>query len=312
MRFYKFPVKEDRYNEARAWLKRFGTVYEYGTVKNIGLSDLDIIVVGNKHIRKIPLRFRAILEGGSPYAIMDKDSFKEVKLLGNINLRRLHGEDIEVNEPPDEVMLAVAQVMDWLPERILRLQTIVNNEWVNVTDALGFLRSFMYSIEDARKFIPFNQGKVFMDRVHLMRNEWFDLTEKRQINDLMMLLNEGIDIGKFYMDKVSQAVVYAKYYPEFDGDGCFHINKDIGYDFGGDEIPGSWISVPSVWAVHLQWLSLFGGRVGKIIERNLSCEVSPLPPNDLEYFEFLGKRMELCNKIYHVRGSYRFGHLEAV
>ena len=216
MRFYNFPVKktEKDYNNARMWLIGYcdsvGAVslYEYGTTKVLGISDIDCIVI-TEHPIKIPVipdEFLFAFEGGTKFAIMKPEHFKKVKLLGDVELKRLWGEDLEVDEAPDKTLLDIAQVMDWLPERILRLKRIINSEEVDILDALGFLKSFQYSFDTARGLSDTKLGLTWGIRLDSLRSGWFGLDEKERINNTMNLVDEGVEIGYMMLDKFCECI----------------------------------------------------------------------------------------------------------
>lgn len=307
MAFRDYPIKRDKahYDRAREWavyINRDYGVYEYGGIDFYGLSDIDLIVIGDYIDVDVPDEFRHQFEGRK-WAVMRPEHFKKIKLLGDINLRRLSGQDIVVDKAPNPKMLCIAQIMDWLPERILRLKKFYGEDIVSVMDVLGYMKSFFYSVEECHKLLNTRLGLGVIHSFYYLRKGWFERDIDRSTSLLLNLLGEAIWVGNKLMELVSDYLVKNHYYIDWHGDWEFHVNKDMVYR-----------DVPDIWAVHLAWLSDMGGIIGNLINNNLSGDILWMPPPSLDYICLLSERMALCNSMaeFTNKGLYRFGHLEAV
>lgn len=316
MNFVNLPVKKTEldYDKARKWLisKVEGSatsVYEYGDVRVLGISDIDLIVVSDLPIEipEIPDEYKFAFEGGIPVALMKPSHFRKIRLLGDITVKRIHGEDLPIDLAPD---IDIAQVMDWLPERILRLLKILKSDTVDVMEAFGYGRSFLYSVDTARKLLDTGLGRTWGDMFHSLRDNWF---ENEDVPKLMRLLSEGAGIGVILMRKFAD-YIKGDMTPWIYGSSSFYINKETGYVFYGHAPEGLWLEVPPVWGTHLLQYALGSGKISSLIKNNLKVN------NFLEGGVIKGKllsplvnRMMLCNSMAEFTDKlYRWGHLERV
>lgn len=275
----------DIYDKAREWLVNYvkGTVYEYGTVEVPGVSDIDCIVVTEEplDIPEVPDEFKVQFEG-RVFAQMKPEHFKKVKLLGDIKLRKLSGEGYDVNEY-DYDLINVLQVMDWLPERIVRLSKVKDN-------VLGYANSLRYSVDLVKKITGF--GTLWSRMFSEFRKGWLENKDEKRLRSLA---EEGLEIGGLCIDRFAKYV--ERYYEPFDGDIDFYL-----YD--------TWVRMPKVWQTHLVELTRNGGIVGEEIKKRIrgkgtKGEVAA------SVASLIASRMTLCNSMaeFTRKGLYRFGHI---
>ena len=151
-KFTDLPKKvgEDYYQAAREEIIQYYSqnsdvlsVYEYGSVSSPGVSDLDIILVLKDNVKtkeylfdfsNISTKVHHLLGDGTVMK-MSKNSFININFLENkINVKKLYGEDFKLNYPDKTYRetLDLISVIDWLPERILRLTRVMTSKNINI------------------------------------------------------------------------------------------------------------------------------------------------------------------------------------
>ena len=81
---------------------------------------------------------------------MSQENFSNINFLeNNINVKKLFGKDIKLKSPDKsyQEILDLISVIDWLPERIIRLTRIITSKNINIIDALTLLHSYSYTIK---------------------------------------------------------------------------------------------------------------------------------------------------------------------
>ena len=296
-----YPEKKTAqdYELAREWLVDYCkgcSVYEYGSVDVYGISDIDCIVVTGKPLDMpvVPEEFKVMFEGRI-FAQMKPEHFRQVKLPGDIDLKRLSGESVEYEDYDEgkKRLIDVLQVMDWLPERIVKLEYIIKTG--NILDIIGFTKSLKYSIDIATGMMGNSWGVMWGFVFEELRKGWFDNPDEKR---LVRLADEGVEIGKKFM--YSFADYAEKWYEPFDGDIEFGL-----YD--------TWITMPKVWQTHIVEQAHCGGIVGDEIRRRLRGKGSK-GGVDGKVAALIAERVQLCNSMaeFTREGLYRWGHILSV
>ena len=91
------------------------TIYLAGEISHPGISDLDFLIVENEPI--VDSSVQPFLMGGN-VLIMPENNIENVKLLENVNLRKIQGLDYHLKDPP--IQHDIVELLEWLPERILK------------------------------------------------------------------------------------------------------------------------------------------------------------------------------------------------
>ena len=123
------------------------SIYQYGSISCPGLSDLDIAIVLDDIIasstpklvqkQNLPDSVLSIMD----YATMmlfPRSKFEQITLWDDINLTPIHGQVIAV-DTLNSRFLEVARIIDWLPERIIRLEELFRSEVIDVRKTLEHL-----------------------------------------------------------------------------------------------------------------------------------------------------------------------------
>jgi hypothetical protein len=306
-------------------------LYEYGVVGAPGLSDLDFIVVLSDNLpgtdlsdlifmQDVPSYVGKTLDG-SILRSMSQTQFSKVQLLGNIKTRLLWGDRV-THEPlseADKIWVKIADVMDWLPERVLMLRDYATMEVIPVKRLVGCLHSFQHSMQRAFDIDPSFKGErlmSFQNRLGLLRQTWFDANQSHNRTELSELMYEGITIGSRLMVDFGRFLLSKGYYPQDDLEpgGIFYLNPRKWYRFSSlsesvhiERIAcgGLFVDVPTVWYSHLENLAV-----------KLILKTGRMDP---ALKHILDARIQLCNDMAAYlqqaglgQALYRFAHIKPV
>jgi len=338
--FYNFPkrISNFYYNKSRDWLVKFFSnyedvigIYEYGTVKNPGISDLDIIVVladnlVNKNLSQnfdsliIPKFMQSFAEEGF-FKIIPKKSFPEITLLGGEEFRNIYSQEkLETREISESIKLEVkvATVMDWLPERVLTLLLLYKSKRLSVIQLLRYLRSLTISLDYVSEIIgTYDESHLFISMLTKLRKFWFHRSLEENLDILIDLIHLGIGIGKKEICRFSRFLLKFEYYnlPRINKEAFFFFSKGKGFLFSpNNESEVKFFShrgvlrVPSIWLVHFLALSRSDKILGAGFRRNLlvskrdEVEIKIAP----RLIRIIRKRMNLCEKIAAYCKKYNF------
>lgn len=355
LRFENYPDDSYRhdYDRSRAFMidrvSQFSGVvalYEYGVVGAPGLSDLDFIVVLSDHlpdsdladlifIKDVPAYVEKTLDG-SILRSMSRTQFSKIQLLGAIQTRLLWGEPVnqDLLSENEKMLVKIADVMDWLPERVLMLGDYATMEKVPVKRLVGCLHSFQHSLQRTFDIDPgFKDERrvAFQNRLGGLRKRWFDGDQEYNRMELTDLLFEGMALGNQLISEVHHYLVQNGYYPDIslESDSFFYINARKGYRFSPANEPGTvdktatgglYIDVPAAWFVHLAQYAKSKGPIGDLIRQNLIGRSRKTTGSmDPGLMAILDARILLCDNMAAYleraglyRALYRFAHIKAV
>lgn len=180
------------------------SIYEYGSVSAPGVSDLDLIFVLKDQILSNENEFD--LSNISSFAHdlvadgtvikMPLNIFQKIQYFDNLNFHKLSGKDILFDKPTesDDKFIKLASIVDWVPERILKLTRILNSEDINITNALCVLHSFGYSLKYLDNILGASEeSRKVIEETARLRGEWHQIDHPEE--DLVKCLGKAIDIG---------------------------------------------------------------------------------------------------------------------
>jgi hypothetical protein len=224
---YKFShepknVSEKYYESARKEIVQYYSenenvlsIYEYGSVSSPGVSDLDIMLVLRDDVNvkeslfdfsNISDEVHGLVADGNVMKMSEKN-FRKINYLDNkLKVKKLFGKECLQDYPNhnDEKYLELISIIDWLPERILRLTRAINSKNINITMLLCILHSFSYSIKkiDALILNEVHQRKIkksdsVLKTINLLRNTWHELSDPRGM--LIECINDAIKLGYEYL-----------------------------------------------------------------------------------------------------------------
>ena len=157
------------------------SAYEYGSYKNPGLSDIDLfLVIKNKknsllkkivnNLKKKELKF---FFEYSTIMIVNESFLKNALLFDDLTLNKIYGKNIKINKYKEySNLLFLLSILEWLPERTLRLkENIKNFKKVNLRQHLGLLNSLKYTYLKVDKYINNNLINYYCKKINLFRND---------------------------------------------------------------------------------------------------------------------------------------------
>jgi len=211
--FFNYPKQAviGNYDDVRSAIIEFYdhnedviSIYEYGSVSNPGVSDLDLIFVLKDEISSTESEFN--LSSISAFAQdlvadgtvikMPLNVFKNIQYFDNLNFHKLSGLDVSINDPTeaDDKFIKLASIIDWVPERILKLTRIINSKEINITNALCVLHSFGYSLKFLDRLLGSSEdSQNLITETARLRGAWHDIDNPEM--DLVECLKNAIKIG---------------------------------------------------------------------------------------------------------------------
>lgn len=191
-------------------------IYEYGSVRAPGISDLDIILVyiNNCRVKKFKdeqkLKNNILLKNGTIIKTT-KNIFSNFSYLDEFKLKKLYGKNIKINKVKknNKYYLKLISVLDWLPERALRLVKLNSKKKINVNELLCLLYSITYSfkrLEIIKK--RHNQvSRALIKKIKYIRKNWFKVKKRSFVlkellkGFLFQIIKELWDYQKYLENK---------------------------------------------------------------------------------------------------------------
>lgn len=323
--FFNLPVarsKDDYINARNALIRHFDSnpdivgLFEYGTVSNPGISDLDVIVVVKNNpspdvasiIDKsnLPRDLVQIMDYAS-LIILPEKHFERILIWDDIKLTQLSGKRLDVLSE-DRTEVEIARIVDWLPERILRLKELEQASQVNVRKILCIIQSFGYSmakVEIISRLKNEAANNFCMDVANLRQN-WFDMEERDQIEQLLSLVAKGVNIGCRVLADFSKFIENNSVYgPNNDSqEGILDFPNKSRYIFQDEDFKNKYpdmingvtmVYLPAYFYKHFLVYSQGEGMISREITVNLKGESVSTQDIPLEQKKVLEDRIFLCN-----------------
>ncbi len=164
-------------------------IYEYGKIRNPGISDLDILIVTYEKIRKEEIKiFGDEILLHQP-AIMNIEVFKNFgKFFDVPDLNLLYGKQCEVQKSPEEIKKKIA--LEFLIYSVFRILNMKHSKTIKVRQFLcevfSLKRDFaIFNLKDS-KFLS------FIEKVKKLRDNWWKLEEP--LKELIQIFEESLYI----------------------------------------------------------------------------------------------------------------------
>ena len=164
------------------------SAYEYGSYKNPGLSDIDLfIIIKNKKynllkkiIDDLKKKDLSFFFEYSTIMIADTNFLKNIILFDDLNLKKIFGKKIDINKYKSyKKELELLSVLEWIPERTLRLRENIDNfNKVNLRQHLGLLNSLKYTYIKLNHYISETLINLFCKKIDQLRKDK-DILKKR-------------------------------------------------------------------------------------------------------------------------------------
>ena len=177
------------------------TPIEFGTVKSPGLSDLDLgIVFSNdidikelsgvlsKKMKSFPSLVKETMNGGT-LMLFPESSFYNILYADDVNINAFDSRlKMVLISESEEQFVCMAQVIEWLPERIAKIYLELNSNQKNTKRLIGFYYSLCYSLLKVIRFYGESfRINEFIDNVYLLRDTWQHLDEYERESKLKWL-----------------------------------------------------------------------------------------------------------------------------
>ena len=157
------------------------SAFEYGSYKNPGLSDIDLfIIIKNKkynslnkiidNFKKKELKF---FFEYSTIMISGENFLQNILLFDDLKLKNIFGKKIKIkNFRSYDKELKLLSIIEWLPERTLRLKENLDNfKKIDLRQHLGLLNSLKYTLKKIDDYLTESSIKFYCAKIDLMRND---------------------------------------------------------------------------------------------------------------------------------------------
>jgi hypothetical protein len=300
------------------------SIYEYGSVSAPGVSDLDIMLILKDNINSTEkdLDFSNInndvhsLVADGNVMKMPEQVFNRINDFDQLNLKNIFGKVLSVEYPSidDEAILELISIIDWLPERILRLTRTLNNERINISNVLCILRSFSYSIQKINKLTDnYERSVEIIKTIELLRKDWHRLKSPEQL--LVNCIKDSVSLGYDYMLKFKKYIeslnhfrgvsinypdnltleLFDNHYIKFVGESLYHdLENDANKNSNSSKV---FVSIPDFFYPHFYCLSNQAGLLSSTMQDKIKPYIS-LGDGGLsnEYERVLIRKMNLAEK----------------
>jgi hypothetical protein len=344
--FYNFPKKYSLadYDLARnefisvlSDVKSVKCLVEFGTVTAPGVSDLDFIVVINddaiipKKIINTAIKkgkLREFVKDGT-ILTLPETLFKEIRKIdkfGSFNF--LLGQEIKTKEPDVfyKTGLDLVCLIDWLPERLMRINSLLNCKSIDVVYALCLLHSVKYSIKNMEKKYgqKFVKSDEFCSTVEIMRVQWDTITNPTELlfNTIKLgvqILIQALEIlsSNFSLNVIDELDSVRKL-PKFN-QIPFHKSLEIKFSNSEQKTLDNEILIPKILSYHYWFLSSIDCELSNHIRRSIGItreqRFDKINEINTPYFNALVKKMFLLNYNYDLikknkmlTGMLRYGN----
>ena len=327
---YPRQVSEAFYTHAREEIvKNYSSnddivsIYEYGSVSSPGVSDLDIMLIMREDPRVTDqeLDFRhinedvfSLVQDGNVMK-MTRDIFENLSFLDDFHVKKIFGKDVPIVTPSDEDknVLKLISIVDWLPERVLRLTRVISDKTINISNVLCILHSFLYSIKRIDKMIPqAKKSANLIKTIESLRNNWHNLNSPEDI--LVRTIKNSISLGYLYLNQFKEYVIDLGHYQDIDSNYLDNIEIEIFKNhflrFVGKEFESNleesssamsdsskaFVSVPGMFYAHFYHLSIQDG----LLSESMRNKINPYIPceNKLQekYRTNLTRKMKIASE----------------
>lgn len=309
------------------------SIIEFGTTRAAGLSDIDIMAVvksedsinaasGWGDMTSYPDDVRSAQDGGV-VKIVTGEQFAQLPLLGAMNVKLIYGPPVgqmAIDEDTRHLIL-VADVMDWLAERIVTLNAHIQTKGAHATRAINcaYSISHTYQRAAAASAINIRISDSYRQEVDAFRSYWQDspdLAARKLVSWLTQRLEDALFLAVRFGEYVEANGYYLR--PVGADESRFRFNNGaLFFDACKTSNLNEGPTVPGVWLAHLVSQSQLAGLIPAEIRKRIE---GPTPPGDVqvatELRKLLTTRMALCNSIAGMLlpmgmrdNIYRFGHL---
>jgi hypothetical protein len=165
--------------------------FEFGTVKAPGLSDLDLGVIikeggriSNQELmnalESFPSKISRVMNGGT-LMIFKENNFKQINYIDDINVTFFNNDNFELSLPSNNErdFIGIIQIIEWLPERIAKIEKEIVNPLKNTKRLIGFYYSLCYTLEKIIYYTGSSEELTeFINKTKNLRKNWINNAPK--------------------------------------------------------------------------------------------------------------------------------------
>ena len=304
--------------------KNILSAYEYGSYKNPGLSDIDLfIIIKNKknsylkkiinNLKKKELKF---FFEYSTIMIGNESFLKNILLFDDLRLNRIFGKSIKINkyEKYSDLLLLLS-ILEWLPERTLRLkENIENHKKINLRQHLGLLNSLKYTYLKVDKCIKNNLITYYCKKINLLKNDKNILQKK---NKILIFSRKILRFSNKLIYEFSKSSSIKNLNFEIDGRLTmkFQNNWKIIYSEMKEEKKQNSIMVPPIYSLPFAFHLKNSNTLSKILKKKFKIDKNYRIKIKNKKINFIfNKRNKLINDNIELlimnnifKGLYKFG-----
>jgi len=305
--------------------KNIIAAYEYGSYKNPGLSDIDLfIVVKNIKYNSLGKIVDDLHNGDlkfffeySTVMVTDKILLKNIVLFDNLKVKKIFGNSLKIfkyNKYKED--LSLLSIIEWLPERTLRLQENINNfSKINLRQHLGLLNSLKFTYIKLNSYFKDESIKLYSKKIVELRNKKNVLYKKKEI---LNLSKEILKYTKSLIFKFAKYLVIRKYNANLTGKATMTFPNNSKIIFTKDNKKNNnknSLNVPLIYSLPFVFHLNKKNTLSKILKTNFKLSKNykiNLKNKNINFI--LNKRSKLIsnnidlllkNNIY--KGLYKFG-----
>jgi hypothetical protein len=326
------PATPADYDRARRWMVEYlsarddvRALFEYGSVRVPGLSDLDFIVVlANQPARDIAryLDRQCLHENvasrmdGATLMIMSEADFPYVVRWDDVCLTQHYGKPLDVVRIEERALhyIESCRIVDWLPWHAARLARIINTKEIPIRRTLGLLYSLTYSVRRLHERFGFSMPRWqdYVMKTLALREHWFDdpvlSCEKllRLVHEAQQIVCEALDVFGRY---VTVSGLYGSpdtgpdRYLRVPGGTLLHFVPDFQFNTLSDIIHHSSeknvvVPLPGVLFRHFAAYAAGDGLISRMIRKTMipAVAVEDLSVVDPGMMKVLNERIDVCNR----------------
>lgn len=235
-----WPIRweKERYDDARnRVIEHYGrckgliAIYEWGSVSNPGISDLDFALVFEEDSPKLPLLKRSFFALDKktrevlvhPVVYIPRQAYADIKYANpGMSLKKIHGENVRINKlsRKKEKEVSVSLLNDLAIRHYPR--DFLGN-FIDVRNTLLRLNSLRYTIKSISKLSKKKVGafEEFSKNVRLLRKHWFEHEDAKQLRELhKKAFGISIEVVKLFsefMEKKDMVGISSKKHTSFEG-----------------------------------------------------------------------------------------------
>jgi hypothetical protein len=294
------------------------SVYEYGSVKAPGISDLDLILVFNDSCNEVDqnlLNLENIGKNAHDLVVdgtvikMPESIFNQILFFDDLKFSKIYGKDIEYIEPSEteRYYISLVSLIDWLPERILRIKSIFHSEGININNALCVLNSYCYSLIFLNNLIGKSLDSVkIINETNLLRSKWYSL--KNPELRIYNLLRDSIKVGYKRINDYKYFLIssgnYLKSNPIISQETGIELHSGMSIKFISDNEQSNkvensnanYINISSYFYSHFMKLADANGLLSDAIKNKIDPFIHLNSNFNQQYLQALNKKIFLANK----------------